>query len=169
MPKYRHKMAFAIEWGSYQHMVMHFGLNNAPAIFSRLIVAGFKEYIHKFLELYFDDWIVFGLLKKHVARLRLMLDTCRQYQISLKLNKCIFCAPFGILLGHIVYKQGLMVDHMKIAVLVNLPISKVVRQLCMTLGHTSYCRKFINGYAQITVPMDKLLKKDMTFQWSEEC
>ena len=60
--------------------------------------------IHKFLEIYFDDWTVYGLLKNHVASLMLMLDTCRQYQISLNLKKYIFCAPFGILLGHVVCK-----------------------------------------------------------------
>jgi hypothetical protein len=37
------------------------------------------------------------------------------------------------------------------------------------LGHTGYYRKFIKGYAQITTPMEKLLKKENKFQWSEEC
>jgi len=56
---------------------MLFGLKNVPAIFLRIVVVAFKEYIHKFLEVYLDDWIVFGLVKHHVASLRLMLDTCR--------------------------------------------------------------------------------------------
>ena len=81
---------------------MPFSLKNAPAIFSRVVVAMFKEFIHKLLEVYFDDWTMFGLLKKHVESLRLMLARCRQYQISLNLKKCIFCLPFGVLLGHIV-------------------------------------------------------------------
>ena len=55
-----------------------------------------SEYIHKFLEVYFDDWTVFGLIDKHIGDLRLMLEKCRRYQISLNLKKCIFCAPFGI-------------------------------------------------------------------------
>jgi len=57
--------------------MMPFGLKNAPTILSRVVVAAFKEYIHKLLEVYFDDWTIFGLLKKHVARLKLMLDKCR--------------------------------------------------------------------------------------------
>ena len=56
---------------------MPFGLKNALAIFSRVVVAMFKEFIHKFLEVYFDDWRVFGLLKKHVEALRLMLAKCK--------------------------------------------------------------------------------------------
>ena len=46
----RHKTTFATEWGSFQYTVMLFGLKNAPAIFSRVVVVVFKEYIHKFLE-----------------------------------------------------------------------------------------------------------------------
>jgi hypothetical protein len=37
------------------------------------------------------------------------------------------------------------------------------------LGHTDYYMKFIKGYAQITEPMEKLLKKDTKFQWNEDC
>src|SRR5271155_3087615 len=150
-------------------MVMPFGLKNAPAIFSRVVVAVFKEYIHKFLEVYFDDWTVFGLFKKHIEDLRLMLENCRQYQISLNLKKCIFCAPFGIFLGHIVCKQGLMVDPAKIAIIVNLPPPKSVKKLRTTLGHTGYYRKFIKGYAQLAATMEKKLKKDIKFEWTPEC
>ena len=145
---------------------MPFGLKNAPVIFSRVVVALFKEYIHKFVEVYFDDWIVFGLLTKHVEALRLMLVKCKQHQISLNLKKCIFCVPFGILFGHIVCKQGLMVDHAKIAIIVNLPPPHSIKQLCTTLGHTGYYRKFIKGYAKITTPMEKLLKRDVKFEWT---
>ena len=73
----RHKTTFATEWSSFQYTVMPFGLKDAPAIFSRVVVAVFKEFIHKFVEVYFDNWIVFGLLKKHVEALRLMLAKCR--------------------------------------------------------------------------------------------
>ena len=103
---------------------MPFGLKNALVIFSKLVVEVFKEYIHKFVEVYFDDWTMFGLLKKHVEALRPMLAKCRHHQISLNLKKCIFCVPFGILLGHIVCKKGLMVDPSKIAIIVNLPPPK---------------------------------------------
>jgi hypothetical protein len=46
-------------------------------VFSRVVVATFKEFIHKFLEVYFDDWIVFSILKDHIEVLMIMLDRCR--------------------------------------------------------------------------------------------
>jgi len=62
-----------------------------------------------------------------------------------------------------------MVDPTKIAIIVNLPAPNSVKQLRTVLGHTGYYRKLIKGYAKITTPMEKLLKKEAKFLWNEEC
>ena len=162
-------MTFVTKWGCYQYTVMPFGLKNAPTIFSRIVVSAFKYFIHKFLEVYFDDWTVFGLVRDHIKSLRMMLACCRQYQIMLNSNKCIFCAPFGVLLGHVVCHNGISVDPAKVVIILDLPPPTLVTQLRSMLGHTCYYRKFIRGYAEITAPMEKLLKKDVKFQWMEPC
>ena len=46
-----------------------------------------------------------------------MLDTYRTHQIALNLKKCTFLVPYGNLLGHVVCRQVLMVDPVKIAVI----------------------------------------------------
>lgn len=141
------KTTFTTKWGCFQYTVIPFGLKNAPAIFSRIVIALFKEFIHKFLEAYFDDSTVFGLVKHHLESLRLMLDTCQRYQIMPNLKKCMFCVPFGTLLGQVVCRQGLMVDPLKITVILNLEVLRNVKQLHATLGHMGYYRKFIKAYA----------------------
>jgi hypothetical protein len=83
----RHKTTFATKWGSYQYTVMLFGFKNSPAIFSRVVIETFKEFLHKFLEAYFDDWTIFSLLKNHIECIRIMLDKCRQCQIAFNLKK----------------------------------------------------------------------------------
>jgi hypothetical protein len=88
-----------------------------------------------------------------------MLDKCKKCHISMNLKKCILFSPFGVLLGHIVCKQGLLVDPSKIAIISDLPHPTSVRQLRTVLGHARYYMKFIKGYAQITTPIDKILKK----------
>jgi hypothetical protein len=55
-------------------------------------------------------------------------------------------------------------DPAKIDIIVNLPPPSSVKQLRTTLKHTRYYRKFIKGYAQITVPMEKLLKYDAKYE-----
>jgi hypothetical protein len=122
----RYKITFATEWGSYKYTMIPFGLKNAHAIFSRVVVDAFKDFIHKYLEVYLDDWTIFSLLKDHVEILRLMLERCRKCQISLNIKKCIFSTLFFILLGHILCKHGLVVDLTKIGFIVNLPPPKLV-------------------------------------------
>lgn len=60
-------------------------------------------------------------------------------------------------------------DPVKISIIVNFPPPNSLKQLRTTLGHIGYFRKFTKGYAQITVPMEKLLKKDVKYRWTEEC
>ena len=54
-PEDRSKTTFATEWCSFQYTVMPFGLKNGSAILSCVVVVMFKEFMHKFLKVYFDD------------------------------------------------------------------------------------------------------------------
>lgn len=60
-------------------------------------------------------------------------------------------------------------DLVKIAIILNLQALRSVKQLRATLGHMGYYWKFIKSYAQITAPMEQLLKNDATYCWNEEC
>jgi hypothetical protein len=64
--EYLAKTTFVIEWGSFSYKVIPFGLRNAPTVFSWIMVTTFKEFIHKFLEVYLDDWTMFSLLNEHM-------------------------------------------------------------------------------------------------------
>jgi hypothetical protein len=57
--------------------------------------------------------------------------------------------------------------HLKLSIIVDLPPPTSVKQLRTALGHTGYYIKFIKGYAQITTPMEKPLKKDCQFNWTD--
>ena len=73
----RHKTTFVTEWGCFQYTVMPFGLKNAPAVFSQVVVTAFKYFIQKFLQVYMDDWTVYGLIRDHLENLCLMLERCQ--------------------------------------------------------------------------------------------
>ena len=75
----QHKMTFVTEWGFFQYTVIPFGLKNEPAIFPWVVVDVIKYFIQKFLQVYMDDWIVYGLIKDHLENLRLKLERCRQH------------------------------------------------------------------------------------------
>jgi hypothetical protein len=60
----------------------------------------------------------------------------------------------------VVCKKCFLVDPSKIAVILDLQPHTLIRQLRGTLGHIGYYMNFIKGYAHITTPMEKLLKKE---------
>ena len=132
----RHKTTFVIEWGCFRYTVMPFRMKNAPVVFSWVVVTAFKEFIQKFMQVYMDDWTLYGLIKDHLENICLMLERWRKRQIALNLKKCILCAPFGIPLGHIICKQGILVDPTKIVLnLILLPPTNM-KMVHATLGHT---------------------------------
>jgi hypothetical protein len=57
----------------------------------------------------------------------------------------------------------------KIKVILDLkpPINQ--KKIKIFLGHTGYYKKIIQHYSDITFPIDELLKKEVEFQWSQEC
>ena len=65
----RHKTTFVTEWGCFQYTLIPFGMNNAPMIFSRVVFAAFKDFIQKFLQVYMDDWTIYGLIRDHLENL----------------------------------------------------------------------------------------------------
>ena len=72
-------------------------------------------------------------------------------------------------MGHVVFRDEILVDPMKVAIILDLPLPTSVTQLISTLGHTGYYQKFIRGYAEIIAPMEKLLKRDAKFVWNLDC
>ena len=103
------------------------------------------------------------MLKDHCKWLRLMLERCRQIQLALNIKKCIFVTPIGILLGHIVCKEGIKVDFAKIKIILNLNSPVKSKQVRVLLGHTDYYRKFIRYYSDMTYAPEELLREDKEF------
>lgn len=148
---------------------MPFGLKNAPVVFSRIVVKAFQEYIYKSMGVYFDDWTIYSMTKDHIKWPRLMLERCRQIQLSLNIKKCIFATPISILLGYVVCKEGIKVDMAKIKVIIDLKAPINPKQIRIFLGHTGYYRKFIRQYSDITHPLEELLRADVPYHWTKEC
>ena len=142
------------EFGSFPYKVMPFGLKNAPTVFSRIVVKTFQEYIYKTMAVYFDDWTIYSMLKDHCKWIRLMLERCQQIQSSLKIKKCIFVTPIGILLGHIVCKEVIKVEFAKIKIILDLKPPVNPKQVRVILGCIGYYRKFIRYYSNMTYPLE---------------
>lgn len=101
--------------------MLPFGLCNGPSTFQRLMMMLFRKYLNTFMQVFLDDFSVFGERKEHLTQLRLCLERCREGGVSLNPEKCYFFVSSGKLLGHIVSKLGLLVDPDKIQAIRDMP------------------------------------------------
>ncbi|GJW87632.1 reverse transcriptase domain-containing protein [Tanacetum coccineum] len=80
---------------------MPFGLCNAPAIFQRCMLAIFHDMIEESIEVFMDDFSVFGnSFDTCLNNLYKMLQRCKDAHLVLNWEKCHFMVKEGIMLGH---------------------------------------------------------------------
>jgi hypothetical protein len=100
--------------GHFVFMVMPFGLCNALATFQQAITEAFREYIGEFMQVFLDDFTIYGDVANHLHLLDKCFCWCRKLGINLNLEKCSFNVQLRILLSHIICKEGLLMDPQKI-------------------------------------------------------
>jgi hypothetical protein len=72
-------------------------------------------------------------------------------------------------LGHKILEKGIEVDKVKVEFIEQLPSCSNVKGICCFLGHVGFYRRFIQNFSQIARPLTRLLAKDASFFFTEEC
>ncbi|GJZ12396.1 reverse transcriptase domain-containing protein [Tanacetum coccineum] len=146
------------------------GLCNAPGTFQRCMVAIFHDMIEKTMEVFMDDFSVFGdSFSSCLSHLDKMLQRCEDTNLVLNWEKCHFMVKEGIVLGHKISKSGIEVDKSKVDVIAKLPHPTTVKGIRSFLGHAGFYRRFIQDFSKIARPMTHLLEKETPFIFSKEC
>ena len=164
------KTTFTCPFGTFAFRKMPFGLCNAPRTFQRCMMRIFSDMIEHILEIFIDAFSVFGdSYEGCVENLRRILERCQEKNLVLNWEKCHFIVTQGILLGHIVSREGIEVDKEKVELIPNLPTPKCVKDILSFLGHAGFYRRFIRDFSAIARPLCNFLAKDVTFEWSQTC
>ena len=134
-------MIFTCLCGTFAFRRMPFGLCNAPATFQRCMLAIFTDMVEQYLEVFMDDFSVFGKnFDDCLMNLAKVLKRCKETTLVLNWEKCHFMVKEGIVLGHLVSKNGLEVDKAKISVIEQLPPPINVKGVRSFLGHAGFYR-----------------------------
>ncbi|GJX04343.1 reverse transcriptase domain-containing protein [Tanacetum coccineum] len=141
-PQDQEKTTFTCPYGTFAYRRMPFGLCNAPGTFQRCMMEIFHDMIEKTMELFMDDFSVFGdSFDSCLSNLEKMLKRCENTNLVLNWEKCHFMCRKGIVLGHKISKSG----NWEVDVLKARDFSKIARK------------------------MTHLLEKETPFVFSKDC
>ncbi|XP_073138896.1 uncharacterized protein [Henckelia pumila] len=157
--------------------------------FQRKLNPTMKEVVMKEIIKLLDEGIIYPISdSKWVSPIHVVPKKTGYYQIVIAQEdqeKTTFTCPFetfayrrmsfglcnasSIVLGHVVSSRGIEVDKAKIDLITNLPFPTNVKEVRAFLGHAGFYRRFIKDFSKITLPMSKLLQKDVPFEFGERC
>jgi hypothetical protein len=164
------KTSFRTRYGHYEFTVVSFGLLNAPTIFMCLMSGVFRDCLDKFVIVFLDDILVYSKLEEeHEQHLRMVLQVLREHQLYAKLSKCSFYQRKIHYLGHIISKEGIVVDPEKVEAIREWLAPRNVVKVRSFMGLVGYYRRFITGFSKIAHPITSLQRKEEKFQSTKEC
>jgi len=165
-----HKTAFRSPIGSYEYLVVPFGVCNAPSAFSRMIDHVFPPLeFGDCLVKYIDDLLIFSdNMEDHLVHLRRVFDRMTREKLYPKLSKCRFGLHELEFLGHVVGRDGIKPDPHKVNAVLNAPAPTNLTELRGFLGILNYFQRFIDSYAHRSAILTDLTKKDIPWSWTPD-
>jgi hypothetical protein len=166
-----HKTAMRTRYGSYEFLVMPFGLCNAPATFTTLMNSVFHDELDECVVVYIDDILVYSLcLEDHLRDVRKVLKRLREHKLLANRKKSEFFLESIEFLGHVLSADGLRPDPNKIKAIEEWKQPQSQKGVRSFLGLANYYRKFIYNFSKIALPLTDLLKKiGQPIKWDEPC
>jgi hypothetical protein len=163
------KSTFITRFGTYEFVVMPFGLCNAPATFQRLMDTVLRDILWQFVVVYIDDINVGSkTFEEHLEHLEQVFLRLKKAGLKLSPEKCFFFKQELPFLGHVVSRSGIQTDPEKLRTIRDFPIPKDLTQLRGFIALASYYRKFVKNFSSIAEPLNRLLKKNTPYIWGKD-
>ncbi|KAK4403237.1 hypothetical protein Sango_1064400 [Sesamum angolense] len=107
--------------------------------------------------------------ENHFHDLRKVFERLRRYQLKMNPSKCAFGVTSRKFLGFIIRQRGIEIEQAKIDVILRMPEPRNIHELKSLQGKLAYLRRFISNLVGRCQPFNRLMKKDIPFQWDEAC
>jgi hypothetical protein len=154
------KTTFRTRYGSFEWLVMPFGLSNAPAAFQRFMNDVFSDMLDVNVVVYLDDILIYSdNPDDHHRHVIEVLRRLRKHGLYAKPEKCEFSRTSVEYLGYVLSPQGLTMAKDKVQTILDWPEPRKVKDIQSFLGFANFYRRFIFNYSHLSVPLTRLTRK----------
>ena len=130
----------------------------------------FQPYFDKFVVVFVDDILIYSQSEgEYEDHLRIVLQLLRDHQLYAKFSKCKFWLTEARFLGHVVSASCVLVDPEEVEVVMSRERPKLVFEIRSFLGFAGYNRRFIEDFSRLAAPMTRLTRKEVKFDWDDQC
>ncbi|XP_055619592.1 uncharacterized protein K02A2.6-like [Toxorhynchites rutilus septentrionalis] len=155
--------------GLYAFTRLPFGISSAASTFQRImdeILTGIEG-----VQSYLDDIMIGSdTIEGLIATTYEVLDRkMKKHKVKVNLSKSEFLVREFQYLGHKVSERGLSPSDEKVKAIKEAPRPRDVSQLKSFLGMINYYSKFVPNLSMKLSPLYALLKKNVRFEWNDQC
>ncbi|UYV71730.1 hypothetical protein LAZ67_9000142, partial [Cordylochernes scorpioides] len=169
-PNSRNLLAFVTLDSQYEFCRLPYGFKNSPQIYHRAINQVMQKYKLNFVTHYFDDFILFSdTLEDHLQHLQQFLTVCQHENIKLNYNKCSFFKTSIDFLGYTVTAGTYAPQTRNLDTINAIKPPTNQKTLQSFIGAVNFYNKFIPDYARLRESLNKLLEKDVKWNWDPDC
>jgi len=154
------KTAFRTPLGLFEHLVVPYGLTNAPAAFQAFIQDTLRDLLDIICVVYLDDILIFSRTQEeHDTHVKLVLDRLCDAHLCANPAKCEWDKSEVEYLGYIIGADGIKMNPKKLDTIVSWPKPTSIKEVQSFLGFANFYRRFIDGYSRIALPLTDLTRK----------
>lgn len=153
----------------YKFDRLPFGYQAAPfhlqATMSRILA----KYLTTTARVYMDDVLIMSqTFEDHVKHVEDILSALEKERLRINVKKCKFAQRELVYLGFLINEKGAKPDPAKVAPLKQIKSLKNVKEIRSFLGLVNFFSNNLPSLWQVAHPLQKLLKKDVPFEWGPE-
>jgi len=141
-----------------------------PATFQAMMNKILRDLINKGKVAAFVDDVLVGTEteERHNEIVEEILKRLKENDLYIKLEKCMWKIKKIGFLGIIIGPNGIKIEAEKVDGVLSWLEPKNVKDVRKFLGLTNYYKRFIKDFAQVTILINVLTRKDVKWQWGEE-
>jgi len=163
------KAAFSTLEGSFEHMVMFFGLTNSPATFQAMMNELLRDWVVEEKVVVFIDNVMIATETEegHDEIVEKVLRRLEENDLFVKPEKCVWKVREVGFLGVIIGEDRVRMEKEKVQRVIEWPVLRSIKDIQKILGLANYYRWFVKDFAKIEKPLHEMMRKKTKWSWRE--